>query len=360
MTIEGREYIIPSSWWTKEHPGGFSIMQRFNNSDATKAFKNHSPYAFQLLENFAADKSSKNNSLGAIQGPRRRYFSKLFTEEDRDNAHKILGVYSLLHYFYRFGYSTFVDYRGGFQPTLQSLLMVLPHAALSLSSLKFYVPRERMPKKPMIWEEFRAHNIIFALRSFVSFIFLWTSMRMGQTPFSRKIATVGTGLTLLMANKGADIATKTLRLDSRESTTATMPYWPGCSEQTEKKFKTFYAYAQFMATLACLSCCSPAWPFVVAFPIQFASLLMTLVRKGLLPTKGYHYLYCGSLVMPFFVGISHTVQTRTIDFPLMVITGTLAFVTRLKLRLDKYALWVPMILTRVLVGDNLLYWDIPF
>jgi hypothetical protein len=36
----------------------------------------------------------------------------------------------------------------------------LPHAVLSLSSLIFEsVPRERVIGKPMIWQEFRLHNI---------------------------------------------------------------------------------------------------------------------------------------------------------------------------------------------------------
>ena len=43
-----------------------------------------------------------------------------------------------------------------------AIMWLVPHALLSLSSIKFHVPRERVAKKPMIWQEFRAHNIIFA------------------------------------------------------------------------------------------------------------------------------------------------------------------------------------------------------
>jgi len=58
-----------------------------------------------------------------------------------------------------------------------------------------------------------------------------------------------------------------------------------------------------MATLACLAVSNPAWPLAVLLAIQLASLLMTLVRKGILSTRGYHYFYTASLVAPYFVAM---------------------------------------------------------
>ncbi len=57
-----------------------------------------------------------------------------------------------------------------------------------------------------------------------------------------------------------------------------------------------------MATLGCLANGNPLWPLCIALPIQLASLLMTLVRKGLLTARGYHLLYTASLCVPFVVG----------------------------------------------------------
>ena len=65
-----------------------------------------------------------------------------------------------------------------------------------------------------------------------------------------------------------------------------------------------------MATLGCLANGNPLWPLCIALPIQLASLLMTLVRKGLLTARGYHLLYTASLCVPFVVGECSGVAVR--------------------------------------------------
>ena len=89
-----------------------------------------------------------------------------------------------------------------------------------------------------------------------------------------------------------------------------MPYWAGASPATIDRFKFFYAYCQWMATLGCLANGNPLWPLCIALPIQLASLLMTLVRKGLLTARGYHLLYTASLCVPFVVGECSGVVVR--------------------------------------------------
>ena len=65
-----------------------------------------------------------------------------------------------------------------------------------------------------------------------------------------------------------------------------------------------------MATLGCLANGNPLWPLCIALPIQLASLLMTLVRKGLLTARGYHLLYTASLCVPFVVGECSGVESK--------------------------------------------------
>ena len=89
-----------------------------------------------------------------------------------------------------------------------------------------------------------------------------------------------------------------------------MPYWAGASPSTIRRFKGFYAYCQWMATLGCLANGNPLWPLCIALPIQLASLLMTLVRKGLLTARGYHLLYTASLCVPFVVGECFGVESK--------------------------------------------------
>ena len=208
-----------------------------------------------------------------------------------------------------------------------------------------------------IWKEFRAHNIVFGLRSVVCALLALVATRYADaTPWVRPLAVVGSGAACLLALAVADVSTARLRANEQESTTATMPYWEGCSAETQRRFKNFYAYSQFMATLACLAVMNPAWPFVVLLPIQLASLLMTLVRKGLLSTRGYHLLYAGSLCVPYVVGVVHSFHMRTWDFFALLAGGSAMFALR-RCGVDKYALWVPAVAARIAVGDLVLNWQ---
>jgi hypothetical protein len=80
---------------------------------------------------------------------------------------------------------------------------------------------------------------------------------------------------------------------------------------------------------------------------------MTLVRKGLLSTKGLHYWYTASLVAPWLVGLRHMVLTKSGEFPAMAGLGYLLFTLRRR-GVDKYYLWVPVVLLRIWFGDDWL------
>jgi len=235
-----------------------------------------------------------------------------------------------------------------------SILCLIPHLLLSVSSLIFdTVPRERVVGKPMIWQEFRVHNILFGARSVLTALATALAIKWGNGPTIRRIAILFCSLCVLGANIGADIATSRLRAVEQESTTATMPYWEGCSIETQLRFKGFYAYCQFMATLASLSVGNPAWSLSTLLAIQLASLLMTLVRKGLLSARGYHYGYTLSLLAPWFVGIRSGLFTTTPEFPIMTAVGYLMYKLRRK-GVSKYSLWIPVIVARILVGDKFI------
>lgn len=137
------------------------------------------------------------------------------------------------------------------------------------------MPKERVTGKPMIWQEFRAHNIIFGLRSVLCSVVSWASIYCHHR--WRTLSVCLSCLIVLGSYRAADIATSRLRHEPVESTTATMPYWEGCFFQTQYWFKQTYALAQFGATITCLLVSNLAWPLAVLLPIQGASLLMPLV-----------------------------------------------------------------------------------
>jgi hypothetical protein len=79
---------------------------------------------------------------------------KLFTTEDRFHVHKLLGLYALGHFFFR--YSRFfageLDMgfaRAGGAPRVAALLA--PHLALQVSGLRFRVPLRRIVEGSRIW-----------------------------------------------------------------------------------------------------------------------------------------------------------------------------------------------------------------
>lgn len=344
LNIDDNQYNLTE--WQYQHPGGYKILQKFKEKDATDAFNKfkHSQYALDLMNQFKIKKEHDNliPINNKINQPETNILvDKLFTNEDKYNLHKILGLYCIIHFAYRYLIGLTSDIYGGFNNSWISIISILLHGVLSLSSLKFFVPQERILTKPMIWQEFRAHNIIFAWRSILCCFYLW----IGNKYNLRKLSIFLCTNQVFNSFYAADLITKELRINSNETTTATMPYWPNCSIKMEKRFKEFYAYCQYLATLSCISCNNIFWPFIVMFPIQLASFLMTLVRKGLLSSANYHFIYTLSLCLPFLAGIYHTYKMQSIEFLLLLITGKILLELR-KLGLNKYTIWIPILLLR--------------
>ena len=389
LTIDGIRYNMTA--WAKAHPGGVKILMKFHNKDATKAFHaaDHSKMAYEMLHQFAilestdlaannatviADATAENTVrmlentsprclVVTIERKRPRWMQKLFTKEDPIGVHKFLGVFVLLHFAFRYMQMLFGDPSAGLGTRLGKgasilpALCLVPHGLLSLSSLIFHtVPRERVVGKPMIWQEYRAHNIAFGVRSVVTAFLGWLAIFKGNSILWRRIAVTGCCLTALAANIVADEGTRRLRVDNAESTTATMPYWEGCSVETQKRFKTFYAYCQFLATGACITVGNPAWSLAVLLAIQMASLLMTLVRKGLLSAKGYHIGYTITLALPYFVALRHMLFSKSLDFPVLAAGGWMLYQLRRR-GVNKYVLWLPVYAFRIAYGDCLINWE---
>lgn len=328
--------------YVREHPGGAAVLRKYHGKNATRAFEaaRHSPQAYELVRRWTAD-SMPVESRGAS------LWAKLFTHEDRSQVHKVLGIFCLGHYLWRLAQGFLTDDASAGFASLAGFgaAALVAHAALSLSSFKFHVPRERVAKKPMIWQEFRMHNTVFALRSFVCCAI--AACAVNASPTFRPIYVAGSAIAVLASLVVADFATSHLRHNSTESTTATMPYWEGATAATERRFKTFYAWCQFLATLGCLTAVNPFWPFIIALPIQLASLLMTLVRKSILSTRGYHYIYTAALCVPFLVGL-RGVQAHP-EFLAVVPLGTALLYLRRR-GVSKYALWTSVASARVAIS----------
>jgi hypothetical protein len=387
----------------KAHPGGVSVLEKYHNRDATKAFHSvhHSARAIAMLQQFAImvpvenDNNIKNNNgptyntetvtqwhkTDTMPPPSsstivhqatttttlpiaRRWRRKLFTQEDPIGIHKYLGIFVLLHFAVRYYQMLCTDPSAGLGTRLGHgsswgpVLCLLPHGLLSISSLIFHtVPRDRVVGQPMIWQEYRIHNIGFGLRSVINAALCAMAIRGGNTPLVRHVAVIGSCISCVMAMIVADIATRYLRSNELESTTATMPYWEGCSSITQKRFKSFYAYCQFMATIGCLTVTNPAFPLAILLAIQLASLLMTLVRKGLLSTRGYHGAYTASLMAPFLVALRSTWYMKSPQMLHLFLLGSVLYQLRCY-GVNKYMIWLPVMAFRIFYGDRFLTYHV--
>lgn len=345
IIIDKRIYNISS--YIEEHPGGIDIILQYAGKDATDAYDEigHSSIANNILNKYAIG-TLNNTSIQLLrENINIKQIKKLFTKQDKIgkffNIHKSLGIFCLFHYIYRFStciYDQIVynNWDGRFDTSYKSLLLVWIHAVLSFSSLIFHVPNKQT-KKPMIWKEFRTHNILFAMRSILCFTIYWLSLHFNLIKTHQLILQ---GLIVLITFKIADIITARMRIENSESTTRTLPYWENCNKLTVKSFKYYYMLSQFHATLACLNDTSLLLSFSVMFPIQFASLLMTLVRKGLITTKMYHISYLLSLILPYLLFFNlHSVQFNCRMGIFSFLIGNLLTLIRRQLHINKYLIW---------------------
>ena len=338
--------IYDITTFISEHPGGAGVFTKYaktdndNNNipDLTDKFNEvgHSEYAVNLLGNYKVEELSEDDPRFK-RDHRLEYnktkISKLITHEDKFHIHKSMGVISLLNYFYLLFDSLYSGATA--EMTLRSvdgsfIRLTWVHTILSLSALQFLIPRTRTGILPMIWQEFRAHSIVFAVRSFLiinALYFLFDSKDTTSTSaIAVRLAFV------LFAMKMADFSTEHLRENPKETTTATMPYWSDCPASLQSAIKYFYTHSQFMATIVCLFAEIP-YILAVAFPIQIASFLMTLVRKNIISAFWYHMFYGGSLLIVYLINAADVKL-----YPLILI-GVALIYARVNLKLNKYVLW---------------------
>jgi len=203
---------------------------------------------------------------------------KLFTKEDSTHLHKTLGLICLVNYAYRYYMIITTRTMGLHTPVAYYLVGV--HGLLSCSSMIFHIPNKRIKGGPMIYPEYRLHSIIFALRSVVCYY-----LTFHQFPKTYHIG-VCIGTMWL-----ADVISRTFPSDT--TTMRQMPFDEQITVAERNKIIEMQSVHQMGATLYMLgnedACFSPM------FAIQFAALLMTLVRKSIITTNTWHILYNFSL-----------------------------------------------------------------
>ena len=247
---------------------------------------------------------------------------KLNTHEDSFYIHKILGLTALCNYIYRF-LILITQYDMKLNNYLSMTLLVI-HLLLSLSSLLFKLSKVRNRKIPIIYPEFRMHNIIFALRSVLccfSFYYFqnisynlhpsvvtetdnWYLFNQIKHKFlyfyPNDYSTICNICICFLTMKAADIITDYYKTQTPPTTTMRhMPYDENMGEQQLQNLKKVYSFMQLYATYYMLGNINSAYSPM--FAIQCSSFLMTLVKKNIIPPMLWHPLYFTSLMSNIFV-----------------------------------------------------------
>jgi hypothetical protein len=251
---------------------------------------------------------------------------RLVTREDPAHVHKALGACALAHFAYRFG-SLAVRGTMGLDGTPVDVALVACHATLSLSSLVFRLPARRHERMPMIYPEFRAHSVLFALRSVACCVLAM----LGVGVWARAAVCVATML-------AADAATAR---HAEGTTMRAMPFDAGVTAERRAVVTLYHSLSQANATALMVLDADAAFAPLLA--IQLAAFLMTLVRKGFISTTTWHGAYTATLAACVFA-----VDGR--GFAWSSAVGAWFAVARMWLGAPKYLVWAPVIAAR-LWGD---------
>ena len=159
------------------------------------------------------------------------------------------------------------------------------HALLSATSFQFKIPQSRNQASPMIYPEFRLHNLLFSYRSILCALFFYYRL-----PITYNI--IVCYLTMI----GADIVTYYYK---DGTTMRGMQFDLDVPEDAKQTITIFHSKMQLCATTYMIGNIDSA--FSPLFAIQFSSFLMTLVRKNIIKKNHWHLLYGLSLMINVFV-----------------------------------------------------------
>jgi hypothetical protein len=135
----------------------------------------------------------------------------------------------------------------------------------------------------------------------------------------------------------------TAKYNTNDKTTTRDINWENISERTKAIMKQYYAICQILAINALILTDNEPYgsgavesAFLVMFPIQLSTFLMTLVRKSIISNITWHIFYGVSLLSPFFI-ITNTIHKNNLEVA-KVYLPILYIVFRLQYGMNKYYL----------------------
>ena len=328
------------------HPGGVDLLLQHAGTEAAEPFHDvgHSEFALEQIQKRAVgilENSQTKSAIGIVE--KDTVMSRIFTKEDPYNVHKALGFTVLSMFLYRIFVwccqlaPSNADH-AGFRPNLWALASIAIVEGLQCSSFIFTVPKNRPLSGPMIWQEWRAHNLIFVTRLTICFLAAWTIHYVGGLQgWPAWTQMTVNQLSVFAQMRLADLATAWLRDDTHETLVSTMPYWEHCPKWVETMFRTWYSASQIYTTIVIIFASSGMdLYFVMILPYQLYSVLMTFVRKGVISSRTCHVTYFWSLWQSYICGF----MMQNFRFFLCIQAFSIFIYCSRVYGLNKYVLWI--------------------
>ena len=269
------------------------------------------------------------------QRPRwlKKTYRKLATPEDTFYgfpAHKTLGIFCVCHAAFRLSHTGPTDM--GFGPTLSTLVCILAHATLSLSSFLFRIPKQRRGGDLSygMWSEYRLQSIIFTMRSLGMMALIWTERVLGLPPNQALNAA------LLFASMAAsDISSRSVGPKGRSRTVRDL--------NAPHATRLLFSIMQIQTTSALLLGQRRfSMHFIFVLVMQFNAFLMTLRRKALVPYWGAVTTYGAMTIIGSTIVLYETSISQPGLFLVGNALGNFAATMRIGFNAPKYPLWLGM------------------
>jgi hypothetical protein len=268
----------------------------------------------------------------------------LFTNHDKYHLHKLLGFGCLFNYFLRIYWLIIYGTMSLSADNWITSVIPVAHLTLSMSSFIFQVPKMRFSSKIIIWKELQLHNIVFTMRSAIIMIYSIICIQSDITINSPHyhLYQIGKFALIVVHHILADYITA--KYNVNEKTTTRDINWENIPDNIKIIIKKYYAVCQILAINALLltendrsGSGAVESAFLVMFPIQLSTFLMTLVRKSIISNISWHVFYALSLLSPFFIIIT-TINSKNGLEVSKVYLPILYIVFRLQYNMNKYYL----------------------
>jgi len=217
----------------------------------------------------------------------------------------------------------------GFTSSIETLVSILLHMTLSVSSMIFKIPAKRTLTHYRIWPEYRLHSIVFAWRSLLTMLVTWVEGRLGLDP----MYPLNT-LVVLLCFTASDYATFSVgEAASRSIRDLNVP----------PVVQFAFSWIQFHGTFGCiLALRRYSTLFVYVWIIQLNAFLMTVQRKNLLGSAPLQATYGFMLAFGYSVV---SFEMLRLGWPLFLAANAIANVAAI-LRMSgswlggkKYLMW---------------------